>query len=244
MVVGLAIAIVVEAIANVFHGHRRNTNNRTTHAGRHPVRAFAKLARRAHQTTARIAIVNRTVAIIVDIIADFRSRHHARLAHEHPGDAFGFARTTKPGRSRHTIHPAFGIVIVDDSIAIVINVVTLFWRRILRDAYRRHPARIAVLDRHLTRAHSAGRFAKPVIDGPITIVIDPIAQFESGQYITDARSPLIRFRTRLHAVFARADFSRFRRSRITRVDRTLHARTSLVNLPIAIVIDVVVIAVA
>ena len=176
-----AIAIVVETVAAFRIGENRlSTYERTSRTRRDARRTQSQLTRATRHAAARIALVDRTVAIIVETVANLDARvvvAVARNATVRARRRTGRANAILACIARQT---AAGIAIVHGTIAIVVEAVARLGRcgRILiaHDAAsrtRRRTRRANALQAGIARQPPT-RIA--VVDRAIAIVVETVAR--------------------------------------------------------------------
>ena len=177
-VVARAIAIVVEAVADLFG--RANAANAGQHAPDAVLLPEFALSHIGATLCAAlwIIVVDRAVAIVVEPIAQLHGSRGATVAHHHPvltderaGCALADIRSTGPARVDG--------VLVDLHVAVVVQQVANLGRRALpTDAH--HRPRDALLRAELTfplvRAAAVAHVDGVVVDGVVAVVVEPVAE--------------------------------------------------------------------
>jgi len=129
--VELSIAIVVEVVADfgcwivVAVAH-----DRATRAGGRTGRANAELSRNTSHSAAGIAVVDDTIAIVVETVAHFGGRPLITVADDHTHRAIGSACRANATLASVARRASTRIAVVHGAIAIVIEAITRFRRRI------------------------------------------------------------------------------------------------------------------
>lgn len=235
-IIGNAIAVVIETIADFRNGlHRGGTNERPERAGLNPGSAKPGQWRHTRSAAAGIAVVDHTVAIVVLIIAYLgrrcawcaRSGHtiHARLRRH----------ATRADAARNGAE-----TIVDGAVAVIVHVVADFELRCARYTCLRKTID-AIVDSLCALPRTATGLSQSIVLRPIAIVIETIAGFHRRKHFARAAPPAAAH-ARLNAFFAYADAVGPRRARITRLRRafgTAAAFVRFVDLPVAIFIKTI-----
>lgn len=237
VLVDRAIAIVIEAVA-LFSRRRndRETIDLAALALKLPGRAHPEIPRSAIESGPRNVVIDRPVAIVVDVIAAFEPGHHvrnARLGAHHASLLAYLTRSALAGNAAR-----FAIVrerLVDLQIAVVVDSVTDLERRSVGNTRIEH-ALVARQHLDLTSADTARRFTH-VVGFAIAIVVDLIAQLlRLGFDLAHARSPCTRQITRLLTGGARPDPIGSIRPRVTLLGLSFGTWTALVHHLVAIVV--------
>src|SRR5690606_37452744 len=184
------VAIVVEVVADLRRGARRDrvhARDRAVDAGRLAGRADPGRARSARDAAARIALVDRAVAIVVDAVADLGPGEHLTEARAEltagAGLHAGRARPSSDGAGWAVVARSSEreprLVLVDADVAVVVDAVAALrlhgpgrathHRAVLA---RRHAARARA--GHPGRAHEA-RSRIALVDHAVAVVVDAVA---------------------------------------------------------------------
>jgi hypothetical protein len=198
--VGHAIAIVILAVATLgLRHHIRHALERAHRTIERPGRTNPGQHRRAYNAPARIPFVGYTITIVVDAVARFillRHSRHARL--RQAAGTHGHGDHTPARAARQSAE-----AVVDEQVAIVIDVIARFWLGLSRRTRLRY-AIDTRFDRCETRAPTTRRCGDVFIIHAVAIVIHSVAFFGRRQYFVLARPPR-HVDTRLRASLARAD---------------------------------------
>lgn len=181
-VVDAAIAIVIESVAHfrarilisIAHEHTHRARRRTGGTN-------ARLARVACYAAARVAVISRPVAIVIEAIASFGRRKHRLRTNDRPGRTSGDAGAAQSRQTVITRHTAAGIAFIDGAVAIVVDAVTDLGGGVVVAIADNRAGRTG---RRSSRANTlltgiasdaAARIA--VVDGTIAIVIQAVTDF-------------------------------------------------------------------
>ena len=243
-----AVAVLVDAVAGL--GARQGLPHAAAPTARAAglraaaADAHAAGARGTRVAGAREALVDEAVAVVVLVVAALRRRGHLPGARRAPrprgaGLRARAAEAHAAGARRAGV-AAPGHALVAAPVAVVVDVVAdLDARRGLAGAHARPPAGHAGLGAGAAGAHALGaaraRVAAPghaVVDEAVAVVVDVVAGLRRRELLTRAAAPRARsadLRTRETGANARGPA----RTRVAAPDQ------SLVDLPIAVVVDVV-----
>ncbi len=139
------------------------------------------MARCAHHSAARIAIVRGAVAIIVEAVAEFRRRLRRLAARDRAIRANLGSGRANTGNTRRARIANRCRIIIDRAIAIVVEAIADFSARIRIPITHGHAARARRCSwrthAELPRAahHTATRIA--IVHGAIAIVVEAVAKF-------------------------------------------------------------------
>lgn len=195
----------------------------------------AEKSRRASCSAARIAVVDQAIAIVIDPVACFHGRRGRLQTNFGAGIALHGARRANARKSRVACGSLVGKYLVDQLIAIIVDTIAAFGGRLFRHACRRN-AIVASGHGDRTCAHAARHRSDVVVNDAIAIVILAIADFAPGRHVIQAiaQHPQI---AQLFSGFADADIQRFRRSRVAILHDAVDTRATIVDHPVAIVIN-------
>lgn len=139
-----AIAIVVESVANLIAGLLGlSANECSVRTRARPRRTYPGQTRRTSRSTAGIALVNETIAIVVFVVARLRGRLHRLNTNEPAVLALKRSGRTNPGQRSRARATTAGIALVNEAVAVVVLVVARFRRRLQR-LYTNEPAVLAL----------------------------------------------------------------------------------------------------
>lgn len=176
------IAVVIESVAHVGawiliaiandHAHGARSRSRRTNA---------RLSGATPEATARIAIVDNTIAVIVEAVASFGCWEYRLCTNDSPGRTGGDARTAQPGQTGITSDTAAGITFVDGAVAIIIDAVANLGRRIIvaiaDDGAARARRCSCRTSAQLTGCAGIAAAGVTIVDGAIAIVVEAVAYF-------------------------------------------------------------------
>lgn len=227
-----AIAIIIQSVADLGAWIRITiANDSTAGAGRRSRGAYTKLPRVAHHRTTGIAVVDNSVAIIVQAVASFGRWIVVAIAHNRAASTRRRSRRTNTWLTGIAVRAGAGIAVVDGTIAIVIEPVACFraWIRIAiaydGTARTRRRSRSAHTELPRVARHVAAGIA--IVDSTVAIVVQPVAHFRRRLRGLAARNHSIR----TNLCSCRANAIQSGRTGIT------HRRGSIVDRAIAIVVE-------
>ena len=145
------------------------------------------------------------------------------------------AGSANPRKPRGTSRSHVGENLVDELIAIIVDAIADFLRGLSGYTRWRNPV-LASGYGDLTRAHAARDGSNVIVDNPVAIVIETIAEFAHGRHVTDATPPHPEI-TQLLSDLASPDIQRFGGARVTALFRAVQTGTTIVDHPVAIFID-------
>src|SRR5262249_7657758 len=158
----------------------------------------ARVPGHAGAAAARIAVVDRAVAVVVLVVALLHGREQRVTQVGQPVHAEGHGVEALADAAADGAEP-----VVDGPVAVVVLAVADLVLRQERDALL-HVAAHAVLDGHLALAHAAHRGAEPVVGGAVAVLVLGVAALVGGQRLAGAHVPLAAH-AHLRAALALAD---------------------------------------
>ncbi len=199
--VGRAVAVVVLVVAGLGRRHRRRiTHEHASRARQCARRANAGLTRHTRAAAPGTALVDITIAIVVDSVANLGRRRSGRTRLHHAARTSLHRHLTRAHAARGHAEP-----IVDEKIAIVVDTIARFSLRLPRRTRLRHAVDTR-RNRIQTRPRPACRVAKVLVDRSVAVIVEFVARFHCGNHFALTRAPRPA-RARLHTrlAFTHAD---------------------------------------
>ena len=179
-----AVAIIVLAVANLGAGRARNTRERSAGTRQRTIATFTHGIGKTQPAAAGIALVGRSIAVVIDTVADLRGRRPGRaIEHSTRTNRRTISALTLLPVGRAHLAPA-GIVLVRRTIAVIVETIASFRLRLLigiaLEGAVAAGGRTGRTNARQTRRarHASARIA--VVHHAVAIVVLAIACFSNG----------------------------------------------------------------